>query len=337
MGIYVIRCKFTGNTGGHVFLRASNIANSYFENNKECYIQGKNLVDKNSKFINDKGYVAASKIDKCGFSKNDLKIEANSMSNSKFTKNVISDYIDAKTVKNCHFIQNNCICGAMMSSQTVVNSKFIKNVCKGDLLGAGKLVSNCRFEKNNYGTYYDGSNIVNCPKLLNKCLFESNNGKKGSIISDVNTINGCTFKNNKVTDYGMGMVYYVKQVLNSKFINNKALRSVGGAIDDVSIVKNCIFKNNYALAGGAISTIGKFAIERCIFEKNEVKHSASAIYLSAIPKPLTGVIKNCKFIKNKANGKLNPYNYPFKNYNKGTIFAFGDYKMKITIKNCKGL
>ena len=68
-----------------------------------------------------------------------------------------------------------------------------------------------------------------------------------------------------------------------------------------------------------------------------VKYSASAIYLSATPKAINGVIKNCKFIKNKANGKLKTYGYPFKDYKKGTIFAYGDYKMKITIKKCKGL
>lgn len=177
-------------------------------------------------------------------------------------------------------------------------------------------------------------------KILKKCIFKSNSGKFGSLASGINTLESCTFKNNKVTDCGLGMVYYVKKAINSKFINNKLLRGTGGALDDVRTVKKCTFKNNYALAGGAISTIGKFKIEKCTFEKNTVKHSGSAIYLKTPYKTrINGLIKNCKFIKNKSKGTIKAYDVPFKSYHKGTVYALGDFKLKIkiTFKKCKGL
>ena len=333
----VANCKFIGGNGGQIYLKVSSITNSYFKNIKNCHISGKNLVVKNTDFINIMGYVSTSKIDKCRFSNSEMDVKASSLTNSKFTKNTFNaNSIDAKTVKKCNFIQNKCKT-SMMDAKTVSNSKFLKNVCNGALMCVSKSVNNCKFEKNSFAKKGSG-NLVSNAKLLKKCIFNSNTGKLGSVVSDVGTINGCTFKNNKITNCGMGTVYYVKKVLNSKFINNKASRGTGGAIDDVSVVKKCTFKNNYALAGGAISTIGKFVIEKSVFEKNKVKHSASAIYLHTPYKTkINGLIKNCKFIKNKAKGKIRTYGISFKSYKKGTIFALTDYKMKLTIKKCKGL
>ncbi|RAP49899.1 MAG: hypothetical protein BZ138_07175 [Methanosphaera sp. rholeuAM270] len=332
----VANCKFIGGKGYNIYIKASSITNSYFKNIKNCYIKGKKLVVKNTDFINVKGFVSTAKIDRCSFSGSDMNVEANSLTNSKFTKNIFEGYlIDAKTIKNCRFTKNKCKT-LMLSAKTVINSKFTKNVCKGSLAGISKTASNCKFEKNSFAKGISDAMVIG-GKLLKKCSFKSNTGKRGSIVRDANTINGCTFKNNKVTKCGVGTVYFVKKVLNSKFINNKVLKGLGGAIDDVSIVKKCIFRNNYALAGGAINTIGKFTIEKCTFEKNKVKHSASAIFLSSNPRKLNGLIKNCKFSKNKSKGKLNTYDTPYKSYKRGTIFAIGDHKMKITIKKCKGL
>lgn len=335
-GKSVSNCKFINNKGSYFFLNVSSISDSYFKNNKECFIKGRNLVVKNSKFINVKGGVEAVKIYKCSFSKTDLNyVSANSIINTKFTKNTIT--IDAKTVKKCQFIQNKCK-GSLLGARTVSNSKFLKNICGGSLLGADKTVSNCRFEKNKFAKTMSG-NLVAGAKLLKKSVFKSNTGKKGSLVCDVNTVTGCTFKNNKVTNFAYGTVYFVKKVLNSKFINNKASRAEGGAIVEVDIVRKCTFKNNYALVGGAISTCNKFTIDKCIFQKNTAKHSGSAIYVRTSVRPVNGVIKNCKFIKNKAKGRIKTYDVPYKIYKNGTIFAMGDFKVKtkLTIKKCRGL
>ena len=330
----VSNCRFTGNTGGITFLNVLSITGSYFKNNKDCFIKNKKLTVKNTKFINVKGTIAGKKIDRCTFSNNDMDVTADTIVNSKFTKNLFKVYrVEAKTIKKCQFVKNRST-GTILSANTIANSKFIKNTCNGGVAGATK-VYNCRFEKNTVAKKTAG-NVVSA-KLVKKCVFLSNIGKKDSIVSSASLIDGCTFKNNKVTDFFSGVVYFVKKVTNTKFINNKILRGYGGALDDVGVVKKCTFKNNYALVGGAISTVGKCTIEKCTFTKNKAKYSGSAIYLSALPTALKAVIKNCKFSKNKAKGKLNTYDYPFKNYGKGTIFAFGDYKMSIKVKKCKGL
>lgn len=335
-GESVNNCKFIGGKGGNKYLKVSSITNSYFKNIKNCYISGKNLVVKNTDFINVLGYVSASKINKCRFSNAEMEVKANSITNSKFTKNTFNNNeVIAKTVKKCQFTQNKCKT-TMMFVKTVSNSKFVKNTCKGALMRVDKTANNCRFEKNTFAKSRSG-HLVSGAKLLKKCIFKSNTGKLGPVVIGVKTISGCTFKNNRITSYGMGAVYDARKVMNTKFINNKALRGTGGAIDDVSVVKKCTFTNNYALAGGAISTVGKFTIEKCTFKKNTAKHSASAIYLSANPRNINGLIKNCKFTKNKSKGKMLTYNTPFKSYGRGTIFAIGAHKIKITLKKCKGL
>lgn len=331
----VSNCKFIGGKGGDIYLKASSITNSYFKNIKNCYIKCGGLV-KNTDFVNFNGLLLAGKIDKCIFSSSNLNIKVNSIINSKFTKNVFEDTgIKAKTAKNCQFTKNK---GMVLDAKTASNLKFIKNTCKGCLMVVSNTVKNCLFEKNTFAKNYKSAMMGG--KILKKCIFKSNSGKFGSLASGINTLESCTFKNNKVTDCGLGMVYYVKKAINSKFINNKLLRGTGGALDDVRTVKKCTFKNNYALAGGAISTIGKFKIEKCTFEKNTVKHSGSAIYLKTPYKTrINGLIKNCKFIKNKSKGTIKAYDVPFKSYHKGTVYALGDFKLKIkiTFKKCKGL
>ena len=333
----VTGCSFIGGKGVNSYIKASSITNSHFRDIKNCYISGKGLNVKGCDFKNIYGYVAASKIDKCSFTGCAMNVEASTLTNSRFTKNTFkTDRIDVKTVKNCVFSQNKCKT-IMMIADKVYNSKFIKNVCNSGLMGVSKSVNKCKFEKNSFAKSKSG-NLVGGPKLLKKCTFKYNTGKLGSLVIGAGTINGCTFKSNKVTNYGMGVVYDVKKVVNSKFVGNKAYKSVGGAIDDVRVVKKCTFKSNYALAGGAISTIGKFTIEKCVFEKNKVKHSASAIYLHTPYKTrIKGTIKSCKFIKNKSKGKIRTHDVPFKSYKKGTVFAVGDFKLKIKIKfkKCK--
>ena len=172
-GVYVSNCKFMNGEGGDIFLKVSSIADSYFKNIKSCYIEGKNLVVKNSDFINVLGFVAAFKIDKCSFSKNELDVEADSISNCKFTKNTFyGNLIHADTVAKCHFVQNKCKTD-LLFAKTVSNSKFIKNVCSGDLMCVVKTVSNCRFEKNNFAKSSSG-HLVSSTKLLKNCVFKSN-------------------------------------------------------------------------------------------------------------------------------------------------------------------
>lgn len=332
----VTNCRFTGNTGGYTLLNVVSITNSYFKNNKDCFIQNKKLTVKNTQFTNNRGYVVGAKIDKCTFYSNDMDVEADTISNSKFTKNTFKAYmVTGKTIKKCTFTKNKCLSETMLSAKTLKDSKFTKNTCTGMLAAASK-VYNCRFEKNSVAKKYFGV-VVGGAKLIKKCTFKYNTAKKGNIVIGTNTIDGCTFTKNKVTDNAEGTVYYVKKVLNTKFIGNKVLRGYGGAINDVDVVKKCTFKSNYALVGGAISTLSKFTIEKCTFTKNKVKHSASAIFVSALSGKVKGTIKNCKFSKNKAKGKINTYEYPSKNYKRGTIFAYGDYKMSIKVKGCKGL
>lgn len=262
--------------------------------------------------------------------------KAESRINSKFTKNLFKTYmVIGKTIKKCTFTKNKCKSETMLSAKTLKDSKFTKNTCTGMLAAASK-VYNCRFEKNSVAKKYFGV-VVGGAKLIKKCTFKYNTAKKGNIVIGTNTICGCTFTKNKVTDSAEGTVYDVKKVLNTKFTGNKVLRGYGGAISDVDVVKKCTFKSNYALVGGAISTLSKFTIEKCTFTKNKVKHSASAIFVSALSGKVKGVIKSCKFSKNKAKGKMNTYGYPFKNYKRGTIFAYGDYKMSLKVKKCKGL
>lgn len=332
-------CRFTGGKGIDKYLAASSITNSHFKNIKSCYIQGGKLSVKGCDFTNVKGYLSASKVDRCSFSKSDMDVLADSISNSRFTKNNFHrTEIKAKTIKKCQFVQNKCQYG-IVSVKKISNSKFVKNVCKCGLVYASKAAINCRFEKNSFSKSYESS-LFGGTKLVRKCVFISNTGKLGTLVTDVNTIDGCTFKNNKITDCGEGLVSHAKKVLNSKFTNNRVSRAIGGAIDYVKVVKKCTFKKNYALAGGAIHTVGKFTIEKCVFEKNTVKHSGSAIFLNTPYKTrINGIIKSCKFIKNKSKGKINSYGTPFKTYKKGTVFALGDPKLKIKlrIKKCRGL
>ena len=297
--------------------------------------------------------------------------------NCRFTNNIgLIRY--AKSFNRCYFTQNRGTDyqGFIYGADSFTNCDVISN--KGGewaLIRYVKLVSDCNFKNN---VIYGNGILYHASTVLNS-RFENNEVKRigtmhnpqygmsgnGGAICDVDTVDGCTFINNKASMSGGAIEYakivknsifknnnaweggainYVKTVIGCDFQNNRATTE-GGAISFVSVVKNSNFKNNYAkgksqysmFGGGAISTFGKVTIDKCNFISNTADTSGSAILINTAGENANVVISNCKFSKNKAKGNFNTMGYDFKNYANGIIYTLGFKHANIKFKNCKGL
>ncbi len=133
------------------------------------------------------------------------------------------------------------------------------------------------------------------------------------------TLSNLVFNNGYSANDGGAVGVYAKTVTisNCVFNNNHAELSSGAVhtsytptVAEDMVVKNCKFTNNGAgNAAGALGAFGyNFKIYNCVFESNTVKNDRSNCYGGAVQVGMDtvksyGVLRNCKFVNNKAISK----------------------------------
>jgi len=182
---------------------------------------------------------------------------------------------------------------------TLENLKFIngKDGFHGGAVsfgGAKLTVTKCTFQNNQ------------APDSAGAISFNTQGNPKGSF-----TVDGSTFKNNKVTGSDDGGAIHVLgnvlvKITNSKFEGNTA-RSGGAVyygIGSQLLVSGCTFtKNKASEEGGAISYSGNdpnSKITNSKFNENSANRKGGAIY-SAVGSKIT--VSGCTFTKNKVTNK----------------------------------
>ena len=222
-------------------------------------------------------------------------------------------YISGANAASSLFIPNT------VSNVVLNNISFINGDHNSMLLITGNdcLVDNCTFKDNSandYGgavTIWGYNNTIKNTVFINNTAYDSNYGDSshtgcgGAIYlktnSKDNTIDNCTFDNNKA-EFG-GSLFFDGQnniVNNSKFINNFANTS-GGAVylfNYGNLIHNSTFENNRAnfTAGAVYMYHARNVVDNCTFENNYADVAAGAITMDN-----EGcVVNNSKFNNNSA-------------------------------------
>ena len=153
------------------------------------------------------------------------------------------------------------------SSTATLDAKNLSSIFRLTSRAAGTISSNWKF-KNGYNEMEGGAIRINAKSV---------------------TVENCVFEDN-----------YAKLSAGALFTSYTPL-----AVENV-VVRNCNFTNNGAgAAAGALGVFGyNFLIENCIFDSNTVKQYQNA-YGGAVQVGLDtdisyGVLRNCKFINNRA-------------------------------------
>ena len=226
------------------------------------------------------------------------------ISNSRNYNNNMSGalYIDGFAeyeIRNCTFMNNFArTCGGAIYNNAnrtlfISNCQFMGNRlydnCGGAIYSKGALnfVENSTFVSNTASTM---GGAIYCDKYLFviNCLFDNNycdsmNSLGGAIKASSLTVDGCTFKNNRVQKAG-GAIYAdnIKIYNNSSyFVNNEVINGCGGAMYIVSSapMENLVFINNKAKNnGGAIYSEGRLSINNTTFRSNFAGLNGGAIY-----------------------------------------------------------
>lgn len=329
----ILNCNFSNNTGiyaGAVKIRMANstLNNSIFTNNKAAIDKSEIPV-----YYGEDNIIGAVSLEGDDLSINNCKFINNIADNHYFSITTGGLYTYGNcSVKNCYFEKNigkgeseHDDGGAFFnfgSKCNVENSIFIANELSTDE-GRGAAIHshspctvlNCTFKNNKLKTHdHDGGAIYSYNAIIINSTFENNQASWAGAVSSYNlNITGCVFKDNYAKQYGGAITTDIGNINDCVFISNSAKKH-GGAIYTTSIVnvKNCDFNQNYAEGFG--SAIGFWS------EKGSIN------------------VYNSKFTNNKANGKADTFNYPFKNYGNGAIFHLGNLEhIKCTFVNCQGI
>ena len=356
-------CVFKDNVGEycgalHINYYSTSLTNCEFRNNKgKC--TGAAVINSEDVKINGCNFIANSatwdpnvKLDPIDYPSSDIVGAVYvlgggkcSVTDSKFTGNSAKNNdgwytigaLDVNSncnIKNCYFDSNKVsgtsgfLDGAGFfhagSYCTVQDSKFINNQASSSDARGGAItelgenlltVINCYFKDNAVKTSdHDGGAIYAYKASIKNCKFINNTASWGGAVSVYKlTIEKCSFTNNYAKQYGGAILTYDANIKNCNFSKNHAKKYGGAVYGEHSVsVKNSKFNGN--VADGYGSAIGVWA------EKGKIS------------------VYNCNFSKNVAKAKGSTYDYPYKNYGKGTIFHLGNLeKFKCSIKKSKGI
>jgi len=290
---------------GNVKLNAIDSQNSLKSGEVGNYTELQNLIDSNPNgIINlEKNYV---------YSDSDVENSINIP--HAITINGNGFYISGANSASSLYIPNT------VSNVVLNNISFINGYHNSMLWINGNecIVDNCTFKDNSVDIYGGGAvtiwgynNTIKNTVFINNTAYDPNYddnyhiGCGGAIYlktnSKDNTIDNCTFDNNKA-EFG-GSLFFDGQnniVNNSKFINNFA-NSSGGAVylfNYGNLIHNSTFENNRAnfTAGAVYMYHARNVVDNCTFENNYADVAAGAITMDN-----EGcVVNNSKFNKNSA-------------------------------------
>ncbi|MBR6023334.1 MAG: DUF11 domain-containing protein [Methanobrevibacter sp.] len=270
-----------GRSGGAMLVYGKDVEidNCLFQNNyasrgggaiyTEYYVEnhpdyGRNLLIKNSEFINNSAAITAGAIGAYGY--NTRILNCLFESNSVYNPNGGSVYGGAIQVGKEEFITNSLI----------KDCKFIRNKAVS--------VTGSQLSHGGASCLRDGITYENC-------VFEGNSADFGGALTShcSGTIRNCTFKSNTANDYG-GAISNVDginsmnlNIIDCDFKSNSA--PYGGAIKlaGYSItISDCNFDNNYAsIDGGAVFVDTKtLGIYDSSFNYNSAEHNAGAVFVN---------------------------------------------------------
>jgi hypothetical protein len=290
----VDNCTFTGNkasAGGGIYSISVTLtlSSSTFGENAATLFGGGGYFDSGDGTVRNCTFTSNSALGEAAVRANgDVAVTA-----STFTDNSGGTILDASTVSDCTFTNNNSAIG-VVGADSVTNCTFTGNHHNGGgvayaVYSAGT-VSNCIFTDNSGGGVTSADFVTNC-------TFTSNHG--GGAVFNAATVSDCTFTDNSIianiSGAGGGAIYNVSQALtvrDCKFTNNSviffgdpfgtSLQEGGGAIYSglgAATVTDCTFSGNSAISGdsydkancggGAIfSAVGTLAVSNCTFSDN---------------------------------------------------------------------
>ena len=270
-----------GNSGGALLVYGKDVTvdNCLFQDNyasrgggaiyTEYYVEnhpdyGRNLLIKNSKFINNGAKITAGAIGAYGY--NTRILNCLFESNRVYNPNGGSVYGGAIQVGKEEFITNSLI----------KDCKFIKN--KAVSINDGHLS-------------HGGASCLRDGVTYENCIFEGNSADFGGALTShcSGTIKNCTFKSNTANYYG-GAISNVDGInsMNLKIVDcdfNSNSAPYGGAIKlaGYSItIDDCNFDKNYAsIDGGAVFVDTKtLGIHDSYFNYNSAEHNAGAVFVN---------------------------------------------------------
>ena len=280
-----------GNSGGALLVYGKDVTvdNCLFQDNyasrgggaiyTEYYVEnhpdyGRNLLIKNSKFINNGAKITAGAIGAYGY--NTRILNCLFESNRVYNPNGGSVYGGAIQVGKEEFITNSLI----------KDCKFIKN--KAVSINDGHLS-------------HGGASCLRDGVTYENCIFEGNSADFGGALTShcSGTIKNCTFKSNTANYYG-GAISNVDGInsMNLKIVDcdfNSNSAPYGGAIklSGYSItIDDCNFDKNYAsIDGGAVFVDTKtLGIHDSYFNYNSAEHNAGAVFVNGESTTVQGSI-----------------------------------------------
>lgn len=301
------------------------------EDDSKLYLSGTYKYDKNSDKTLKNGIVINKDLTIIG--KNGCTIDGSGLARCLRIKESCTVTLKNIVIKNGYTTTNGGGIKINSNSKVIIEKcKFYNNVAHNSNGGAIESKKSCTIKISS--SYFYSNKATHSGKLP----WDSNkNGMGGAIKTSVGStlkIYDSTFKSNKA--------YLTTILVVSLSDSTRKTSSL--------YVKNCYFSKNKSQHNGVIYSdeYGKAKIEKSTFKKNYSPKGAGMIVLESSK---TGIVKNCKFYKNKGcNGAaINVKIYKSKDSSKVTIsnckFSKNSASMyggaicsvggKVTVKSCK--